>query len=83
MPTNMNSDTQPVQPETVQDFIDLLTAVKAKYGNIVVRYSRSSSEAASDDCRLEFEDIVVVGGTKSLLRSDGQIDSPGLVFITY
>jgi hypothetical protein len=78
-----NTNTMNQTPQTVQDFIDLFTAVKNEYGNISVRYSRSSSEAASDDCRLEFEDVVVVGGTKSLIRSTEQIDSPGLVFITY
>jgi hypothetical protein len=78
-----NTNTMKQTPQTVQDFIDLFTAVKNEYGNISVRYSRSSSEAASDDCRQEFEDVVVVGGTKSLIRSTEQIDSPGLVFITY
>jgi 4-hydroxy-3-methylbut-2-enyl diphosphate reductase IspH len=78
-----NTNTMNQTPQTVQDFIDLFTAVKNEYGNISVRYSRSSSEAASEDCRLEFEDVVVVGGTKSLIRSTEQIDSPGLVFITY
>jgi hypothetical protein len=56
--------------------------VKNEYGNFSVRYSRSSGEAASEDCRLVFEDVVVVGGTKSLIHSDEpEIDSPGLVFI--
>ena len=40
--------------------------MKNEYGNFSVRYSRSSGEAASEDCRLVFEDVVVVGGTKSL-----------------
>ena len=78
-----NTNTMNSTPQTVSDFIALLTAVKEQYGDIQVRYSRSSSEAASDDCRLEFDDVVVVGGTKSLIRSTEQIDTPGLVFITY
>jgi len=70
-------------PETVQDFIDLLTAVRNEYGNLEVRCSRDIGEAASEFCRYEFEDIVVVGGTKSLVHSDNeQLDKPGLVFIT-
>ena len=87
IPSNSNSsnntNTMNQTPQTVSDFIALLTAVKEQYGDIQVRYSRSSSEAASDDCRLEFDDVVVVGGTKSLIRSTEQIDTPGLVFITY
>ena len=76
-----NTNTMNQTPLTVQDFIDLFTAVKNEYGNFSVRYSRSSGEAASEDCRLVFEDVVVVGGTKSLIHSDEQIDRPGLVFI--
>lgn len=79
-----NTNTMNEVPQNIDEFITLLTAVRNEYGNLAVQYARNTSEAASDDCRCNFEDIVVVGGTKSLIRSsDEQIDSPGLVFITY
>lgn len=79
-----NTNTMTQTPQNIDDFIALLTAVRTQHGNLDVKWARNTSEAASDECRYEFEDVVVVGGTKSLIRSsDEQIDKPGLVFITY
>ena len=69
-------------PQTVQDFIDLLTAVREEYGNISVRHASDRYEATSEGCRNEFEDILVVGGCKSLITdNNGAAEEPALVFV--
>jgi len=86
MPTNWNSNntnTMNSTPQTVSDFIALLTAVREEYGDIVVRYASDKYEATSEGCRNEFEDILVVGGCKSLITDNKDaVEEPALVFVT-
>jgi hypothetical protein len=80
--SNSNNNSNAV-PETVEDFIALLTAVKEQYGDIVVRHASDKHEAASEGCRYEFEDILVVGGCKSLItHNNDAVEEPALVFVT-
>jgi hypothetical protein len=77
-----NTNTMNQTPQTVQDFIDLFTAVKNEYGNIVVRHASDKYEATSEDCRNEFQDILVVGGCKSLISDNKDaVEEPALVFV--
>ena len=77
--SNSNSNSSNAQPETVQDFIDLLTAVKEKYGNIKVR--RCNDDYTHDtDGYYHFEDIMVNQNPQSLIRSNSNTDSY-LVFV--
>jgi hypothetical protein len=86
IPSNSNSsnntNTMNQTPQTVSDFIALLTAVKEQYGDIVVRYASDKYEATSEGCRNEFEDILVVGGSKSLISGNNDaVEVPALVFV--
>jgi len=77
---NMSTSNQ--TPQTVSDFIALLTAVKEQYGDIQVRYASSSYDAAFGDCRDEFEDILVSGGCKSLITDNNDASEEAvLVFV--
>jgi hypothetical protein len=76
MPTNWNSNTQ---PETVEDFIHLLTAVKAQYGNLKVRRCRDGDEY-NTDVYVHFDDIAVNSAPQSLITSNNDKDSY-LVFV--
>jgi len=80
--SNNNTNTMNQTPQTVSDFIALLTAVKEQYGDIVVRYASDKYEAASEGCRNEFKDILVVGGSKSLISDNNDaVEEPALVFV--
>jgi hypothetical protein len=80
--SNNNTNTVNQTPQTVSDFIALLTAVKEQYGDIVVRYASDKYEATSESCRSEFEDILVVGGIKSLIADNNDaVEEPTLVFV--
>jgi len=62
-------------PETLADFILLLTAAKEKYGNLKVRYVFESGNVGDSDEYNEFEDIVIAGGVESLVRSNQSSDN--------
>jgi hypothetical protein len=70
------------QPKTVQDYIDLLVAVKEKYGNLEVQCASDISGAMGDDT-FSFYDVVVANRVQSLTRDDRIADdlAPKLVFI--
>jgi hypothetical protein len=80
MPTNWNSNNNSnAQPETVEDFIDLLIAVKAKYGNLKVRRCNDDEVNCAEEY-YHFDDIVVNQEAQSLIRSGNNTDSY-LVFV--
>ena len=62
-------------PETLADFILLLTAAKEKYGNLKVRYIPESYNVNDSDEYYQFEDIVIAGGVESLVRSNQSSDN--------
>jgi hypothetical protein len=66
-------------PQTVDDYILLLQAVKEKYGNLQVR--RAFDENVNDpDEYYDFEDIMVTSPPQSLLR-DNNADESYLLFV--
>jgi len=80
MPTNWNSNSNSnSEPETVQDFIDLLTAVKEKYGNLKVRRCNCDNTHITEEY-YHFEDIMVNQNPQSLILSNINTDSY-LVFV--
>lgn len=81
MPTNWNSNSNNnnSQPETVQDFIDLLTAVKEKFGNLKVRRCNYDDVNLTEEY-YRFQDIVVNQNPQSLIHSNNDNDSY-LVFV--
>lgn len=62
-------------PETLADFILLLTAAKEKYGNLKVRYTTDGGCIGDSDEYCQFEDIVIAGGVESLVRSNQSSDN--------
>lgn len=62
-------------PETLADFILLLTAAKEKYGNLKVRYTPDSGYGTDSDEYYQFADIVIAGGAKSLVRNNQSSDN--------
>jgi hypothetical protein len=76
---NSNSNNSNAQPETVEDFIDLLIAVKAKYGNLKVRHCNDAEENCAEEY-YHFDDIVVNQEAQSLIRS-GNTKESYLVFV--
>ena len=61
-------------PDNLADFILLLTAAKEKYGNLKVRYVSESYSVNDSDEYYVFNDIVITGGTESLVRSNQSSD---------
>ena len=62
-------------PETLADFILLLTAAKEKYGNLKVRYVPEDRYVGDIDEYCEFADIVIAGGVESLVRNNQSSDN--------
>lgn len=67
-------------PDTLQDFIDLFTAAKAKYGNLKVR--GTSEGVGNPDDYYKWDDIKVVTHN-SLLANNGGDDVGYLIFEVY
>jgi hypothetical protein len=71
-PINQNSTSNNNQmnikdrPVTISDFIQLLTAAKEKYGDLNVLHVRDGDNVED---AVEFEDVIVTGGTTSLIRN--------------
>lgn len=61
-------------PQTVDDYILLLQAVKEKYGNLQVRRVFEENVNDSDDY-YDFEDIMVASPPQSLLRDNDASES--------
>ena len=81
MPTNWNSyNNSNAEPDTIQDFIDLLTAVKAQHGNLRVRRC-NDDEVNNSEEYYTFEDIVVNQEAQSLIRSCNNNEESYLVFV--
>lgn len=76
---NSNSNNNNSHPETVDDYITLLTAVKEKYGNLKVRRCNDGDVSDSDEY-CHFEDIVVNQESQSLIHSGNNTESY-LVFV--
>lgn len=57
-------------PDTLADFILLLTAAKEKYGNLKVRFISESNCVGDSDEYFQFEDVVIAGGVESLVRNN-------------
>jgi hypothetical protein len=77
-PDYFRGNSNPMQnqmPETLADFILLLTAAKEKYGNLKVRYVPDSNYINNSDEYLEFDDFVIAGGVESLVRSNQSSDN--------
>ena len=74
-----NSNNSNAQPETVEDFIDLLTAVKAQYGNLKVRRCEDCDVNDADEY-YNFDDIVVNQEPQSLIHNGNNKESY-LVFV--
>lgn len=66
---------QTQMPDNLADFILLLTAAKEKYGNLKVRYTPEDGYVGDSDEYCEFEDIVIAGGAKSLVRNNQSSDN--------
>jgi len=67
-------------PQTISDFIALLTAVKEKYGDLKVR--RVYEDYVNDcDEYYEFTDIVVNASPQSLIHDEHKDDESYLLFV--
>jgi hypothetical protein len=61
-------------PQTISDFIKLLTAAKEQYGDLKVRRVHDC-DVHNEDEYYEFEDVVVTAAPKSLIRDNAYSDS--------
>lgn len=66
-------------PQTISDYIALLTAVKEKYGDLKVALAEEALKNTPDDYT-NFEDIVVYASPQSLIR-DNYNEESYLVFV--
>lgn len=68
-------------PQTISDFIVLLTAVKEKYGDLKVR-TTTSDYMNDNDYYSEFDDVVISPRIESLLHDNKYDNESYLLFIS-
>lgn len=61
-------------PQTISDFIKLLTAAKEQYGDLKVRRV-NDCEVHNEEEYYDFEDVVVTSQPKSLIRDNAFNDT--------
>lgn len=66
-------------PQTVDDYIALLQAVKEKYGNLRV-HSVSDGNVGDEGAYYDFDDIMVTSPPQSLIR-DNDVSESYLLFV--
>jgi hypothetical protein len=68
-------------PQTISDFIKLLTAVKEQYGDLKVRFVNEHYVQDEDEYS-EFEDVVITSQPKSLIKDNSYSDTvPYFLFV--